>query len=611
MIQQGLIESDRRRIGAELEMFLVDEHWQPKACSLQVLERLDDPHFTTELALFNLEANLDPLESNPRCLRSMEEQLNTLVAKARSAAASVGARVVLTGILPSISPSDLSLDNLTPLERYKILNKALTDLRGDSYHFRILGTDELLLSHDSVMVESCNASFQCHFQLSAEEFPRFYNLAQVLAAPTLALAANSPLLFGKRLWAETRIALFEQAVDTRQARDDLRELPPRVWFGGDYLKESVLELYREDVSRFRALFGVEVEEDSLAVLDRGEIPKLSALSLYNGTVYRWNRACYGVTDGKPHLRIENRLLPSGPSTVDCVANAAFWFGLMAGYAEKYEDITTRLPFEEARTNFHTAARYGMGAELAWFDGSRRPVSKLVEEELLDVAREGLEHAQIDRSDIQRYLGVVEERMTLRQTGTTWLLDSLQGMPDKNSTSEKMSTLTAALCSRQVEGRPVAQWDLANINELGSAMTFQRVGQFMRTDLFTVDAEEPIELVANVMDWNRVRHVLVEDAQHRLVGLVSYRALLRVLGKAASTENSAARPISEIMRKDPICVETSTPTLDAIHLMRQHRLACLPVVRDGRLVGVVTERDFMDITADLLEERLRPGEAEAT
>jgi predicted transcriptional regulator len=603
MIERGMIERGRRRIGAELEMFLVDGHWQPLACSLAVLKELDDPRFTTELAQFNLEANLLPVDFGSGALRRTERQLNTLVAKARSAAAVVGGRVICTGILPTIRTADLGLENLTPYPRYRALNDALTELRGESYEFRILGSDELLLKHDSVMVESCNASFQCHFQLSDEEFPHLYNIAQVLAGPVLSAVGNSPMLFGKRLWSETRIALFEQAVDTRRVRTEIRKVAPRVWFGGGYVRHSVLELFREDLSRFRALLcGLDVE-DSLAVLEAGGVPKLQALCLHNGTVYRWNRACYGVTEGKPHLRIENRIIPSGPSTLDCVANAALWFGLMSALADQYDDITTELPFDRATGNFHAAARYGLGAELNWLDGAVHPAEKLLREQLCPMAREGLRLSGITSGEIDRYMGVIEERVEKKQTGSLWQLRSFEGMPETATPAERAGAITAALYARQIEGRPVAQWELARIDDGGDwATSFQRVDQFMRTELFTVSGEEPVGLVANMMDWNGIRHVLVEDKEHHLVGVVSYRSLLRVLGRA---EAGTDRPISELMRRDPIFVTTDCPTLDAINLMRQHRLSCLPVVKDGCLVGVVTEREFLDITANLMEERLRP------
>lgn len=603
MLAEDLFDRGPRRIGAEQEMFLVAENGLPAPAALAMLEEIDDPHFTTELALFNLEANLDPQVFKGRCLRRMEEQLNTLLAKARTAAATVGARVALVGILPTIRKSDLDLENMTPFPRYHALNDALTSLRGEDYEFRIRGIDELLVQHDSVMVEACNCSFQAHLQVTADEFATMYNIAQVLAAPVLAAATNSPMLFGRRLWAETRIALFEQAVDTRPSSPDLRETMPRVSFGRGYVKDSVLDLFREDVTRFRALLTAEHTEDPMKLLKQGIAPKLPALCLHNGTVYRWNRACYGVTEGKPHLRIENRILPAGPTPVDEIANCALWFGLMLAMAEDVGDVRKHIPFEVAVNNFHNAAQQGYAAQLTWLGGQTLPARQLILTRLLPQAREGLASAGINKRDIDRYLGVIAERMERETTGSHWALRSFNALREESSASEAITAVTEAMIARQGLGRPVARWELARLEEGGDwKNSYVRVEHFMTTDLYTVQEDEPVDLVANLMDWNRIRHVLVEDQQHRLVGLVSYRSLLRVVGRRSADGDSVA--VSEIMTRNPITVEPETPTLDAINLMRQQRMACLPVVKDDRLVGVVTERDFMDITAELLEAKLR-------
>ncbi|HEX9885862.1 MAG TPA: hypothetical protein VGA70_05215, partial [Longimicrobiales bacterium] len=325
MLRQGMIESGVRRIGLEQEMFLVGEDWRPSPVAVEVLELLgDDAPFTTELARFNLEMNVDPQVLVGPCFRTLEREIGVLLDRVRTAASEVGARVCLTGILPTLAKSDLDMDNITPRHRYFALNEALNRMRGgESYRLRIEGTDELNIEHDSVMLEACNTSCQVHLQVSADEFARFYNVAQVVAAPVLASAVNSPLLFGKRLWAETRIALFQQSIDTRGASIDYREVAPRVRFGEGWVRQTVTELFREDIARFRVLLSAPVEGDSVEALARGEIPGLMALQLHNSTVYRWNRPCYGISDGKPHLRIECRVLPSGPTVRDEVANAAF------------------------------------------------------------------------------------------------------------------------------------------------------------------------------------------------------------------------------------------------------------------------------------------------
>ncbi|MEX1309126.1 MAG: glutamate-cysteine ligase family protein, partial [Candidatus Sulfomarinibacteraceae bacterium] len=247
MLEDDLFESDIRRIGAEQELFLVDEHWRPAPIATEVLEEIDDPHFTTELARFNLEFNLDPLVFGGTCLSAMEWQIGELLAVAREAARSCGGDILLTGILPTLVKSDLGLDRMTPNPRYFALNDAMTRLKGGAYEFYLKGMDELHLHHDSIMVEACNTSFQVHFQVAPHEFARIYNVAQAVAAPVMAAAVNSPLLFGKRLWRETRVGLFQQSIDTRRSMPHLREQTPRVSFGRHWVQESALEIFREDI----------------------------------------------------------------------------------------------------------------------------------------------------------------------------------------------------------------------------------------------------------------------------------------------------------------------------------------------------------------------------
>jgi CBS domain-containing protein len=606
MLKEGRIESGIRRIGAEQEMFLVDKTWRPAPGALKMLERLDDPHFTTELGLFNLEANADPQLFTGDGLRKMERQLDELMEKVRVAATSLDLQHVLIGILPTIRKADLGLDNMVPSPRYLALNRALNELRGGAFEFSIKGIDELVVKHDSVMVEACNASFQVHLQVSADEFARMYNIAQVLAAPCLAVATNSPLLFGRRLWAETRIALFQQAVDTRNPEHYLRQSSPRVNFGSRWVKESVLEIYKEDVVRFRTLVGTESDEDPFAELDAGRVPALKALRLHNGTVYRWNRACYGVIDGKAHLRIENRVLPSGPSVLDEVANAAFWLGVMMDMGSRVEDITRHIDFEQAQTNFYAAARDGLTANFTWLDGEEIPASRLVLEQLLPMAQRGLRAAKIDDVDIARYLEVIDSRALTARTGSRWLTQSLADMRErgKGKPGELSNALVAATVARQGTKRPVTEWERARLDEAGMARhNYLKVEQYMTTDIFTVQPDDAVDLVANLMAWERIRHVPVEDKQHRLIGLVSYRAVLRYLSTQTADSPDAHASVAQIMKTDVQTVGPETTTLEAIGLLRRRRIGCLPVVQEGRLVGVITEENFMDIAADLLEQKL--------
>lgn len=494
---------------------------------------------------------------------------------------------------------------MTPIERYFALNRAMSRMRGGAYEFRIKGIDELIVNHDSVMVEACNASFQVHFQVGAEEFANLYNIAQFITGPILAVAANSPLLFGRRLWRETRIAVFRQSVDTRSTNQHLRERSPRVTFGRSWVRNSVIELFQEDISRFRALLGVEDDEDPFASLERGQTPRLKSLRLHNGTVYRWNRACYGLTDGKPHLRIENRVLPAGPTPIDQVANAALWFGMISAMAAEHEDLAGEVEFDVAKGNFFAAAQHGLAAQFTWLDGKVYPARELLLERLIPDARQGLATAGIDQADIDRYLGIIERRVEAGVTGADWLLGSLGSMKDKGTAGERLNALTAATLARQKEGRPIAEWEPARLEEAGGwKFNYLRVEQFMVTDLFTVQEDELIDLVANLMEWERIRHVPVEDPQHRLVGLVSYRNLLRVLAQGRGGGDQSTIAVSEVMKKDPVTVAPEANTLEAIALMRRHKIGCLPVVKDGRLVGLVTDHEFMDIAAELLEQKLR-------
>jgi len=603
MLQDAAFETGIRRIGAEQEMFLVDEKFRAVNSSPQILAELNDPQFVTELGLFNIEFNALPVEFGGRCLHNLNEQITQAVRKARQAAGIHGAGVALVGILPTMKKSDLGLANMTPHPRYRALNDTMTALRGKAYDFHIKGTDEFIIQHDNVMLEACNASFQVHFQVAPDEFARLYNVAQAVAGPTLAVATNSPMLLGKRLWKETRIALFQQSVDTRSSGTHIRQMHPRVSFGSRWVKDSVLEIYRDDISRFRLLFSGEEPEDPFEALAAGRAPQLSALRLHTGTVYRWNRACYGISEGKPHLRIENRVLPAGPTPADQTANAALWFGLMSGVAQTYDDISTHLEFTDAKDNFFSAARHGLAGSMTWTDGVRRTTSEMILDVFLPLAEMGLERGGVDAEDIGRYLGIIEQRVRAEQTGADWMLKSFNSMGEAQGLDKRLSALAQSLVEQQVSEKPAHEWALASIAEESAwEAHYELVGQYMSTDLFTVNEDEVVDMVAAVMQWQHVHHVPVEDTSHRLVGLVTRRAFLRLLAKGILAEDTAIA-VRDIMTTDLIVISPATTTLEAIRLMREHQISGLPVVEDGHLVGMVTERDFMHIARDLIEERL--------
>ena len=296
--------------------------------------------------------------------------------------------------------------------------------------------------------------------------------------------------------------------------------------------------------------------------------------LHNGTVYRWNRPCYGVTEGKPHLRIENRYLPSGPTPVDEMANAAFWFGLITALASAHADVTRVMEFDETLNNFVAAAR------------------------------DGLTRKNIASGDVDRYLGIIDERVERNATGSHWMLSSLAAMKDQGTQGERLSALTAAMARHQWDGTPVARWEPAQLDDAGGwKHNYVQVEQMMTTDLFTVHQDDPVDLVASLMHWRKIRHVPVEDDQNRLAGLVSYRTLLQLVAAGELDAHDKPAAVSDIMKRDPVTVEPEVSTLDAIAIMRNHRIGCLPVVTHGQLVGIITERDFMNIASRLLEARL--------
>ncbi len=608
MLADGMFDTGPRRIGAEQELFLVDNRWQPAPLAEETLNHSTDDRLVTELTRFNLEFNLDPYFFRSDCLSKLENQLNEMLQYTRDVAAKAGAKVVLTGILPTIHLTDLDIANMAPVPRYFAINDAIINLRGGPAQYQIRGADELFFRHENILVEGCNTSFQTHFQVTPEEFPHFYNIAQLVAAPCLAAATNSPVLFGKRLWRETRIALFQQAVDTRSSNLYLREMSPRVHFGTGWLNSSVTEIYKEDISRFRVILTAELE-DPFEVMAKGGIPKLKALQLHNGTVYRWNRACYGVTDGKPHLRIENRILPAGPTVLDEVANAAFWFGLVSGIAAEVDGLTDRIDFDDVKSNFIAAARLGLASQLVWLDEERLPAGELIQKHLLPLSRRGLEKSGIDSGDIDKYLGVLEERVRTNRTGSQWIVESLAKMKRNNPRgrrADRLNAVVAAMYDRQQGDQPGHMWELATSDETRAMRQMQntRVEHFMSTDLYTVNEEELIELVAKLMDWEHIRHVLVEDRDHKLVGIVTHRQLLRHMSMA---DNDARLvPVKEIMTRNPITVTPSTTTASALNTLRSNQISALPVVNEGLLIGIITDRDFYDIASALLDDSITGG-----
>jgi len=590
MLDRGLFESGVTRIGAEQEFCLVDKHFKPSLNALEVLQKVKDDHFTPELARYNLEINLDPLILTGENLSVMHTQLDTLLGKASEAAMSIDEQIILAGILPSIDYRAVQKKYMTPRKRYEELGKIILELRGHDFELNITGVDELIISHSNILFEACNTSFQCHYQIQPDSFIDSYNWAQLLAGPVLSVAANSPILLGKQLWAETRIALFQQSIDTRGKGFHLREREQRVTFGNRWIK-NLGDVYKNDIARHTLLFLMEIERDSLDLLDRGEIPQLEALQLHNGTVYKWNRPCYGVANGVPHLRIENRYLPSGPTTADEIANLAFWSGLMANMPEAYASNWHNLDFDDAKENFYKAAMWGIQSGMVW-EGKLMSATQLILEVLLPISRGGLKKMEISDKDITLYLDIIRRRADKKATGARWMVGSFRRMKESLDKEEASVALTAIMHKRRRSGEPVGEWKLASPEEIESVhIHYDIVSNVMSTDLITVTEEYIVELVLKIMEWRSIRHLPVEGKDGELKGVITKKRLDRYL---KDNKNRHQLTAADVMDQNPTTIKPDEDIKYAMLLMLDEGISCLPVIEQGKLVGIITDKDTQGI-----------------
>jgi len=601
LLDGPLMERGVRCIGAEQEMFLIDRAGRPARIAERMLQELDDPRFVHELALFNLEANLTPQRMGAHALEAMEAELRDLNERARGAAARLNAGVLLTGILPTLKQADLGIESIVPKPRYLRMNDALKRLRGDDFRFSIQGIDQLDVRHENVLLESCTASFQVHFQCAPEEFAELYNVAQVISGPLLAISVNSPLVLGRRLWKESRIALFEGAVDARSDSQQARGQVPRVRFGDGWIANSVMEIFREDVARYRTLLSAHADPDPMQEILAGRAPKLSALRLHNGTVFRWNRACYGVANGQAHLRIEHRPLPAGPTSLDQMANAAFFFGLMAGLSREISDVRREFSFADVKRNFMSAARDGLKSQQSWCSGRSVAAPELILRTLLPLAERGLAALAVTRAEIDRYLAVIEARAGNQQTGARWFLSSHAHLHALRSNDERLRALTLEAKRLSETELPVHSWPLAEPLPTDAWRdSYRTVEQVMSVDLFCVRADDALALALSLMEWHHLRHLPVEDASGALIGIICLRAVLKRVARGLTLENLSVRAL---MRQAPLVVAPETSTLNALAILRDARIGCLPVVRDGKLLGMLTDRDLVAAGTHALEQAL--------
>ncbi|MCP4459526.1 MAG: CBS domain-containing protein [Cytophagales bacterium] len=591
MVKNNLIENDITRIGSEQEFCLVEDNWRPSKKAQEILKTIDDPHFTTELALYNLEINLDPHELKTDCFSKVEHQLKTLLAKAKTSAAKHNNKVVLAGILPSIGQKELEFDYMTPHPRYWALNDTIKELRGSDFKLRIRGVDELSIHHDSVLFEACNTSFQLHLQIAPEDFISSYNWSQAISGPILGISSNSPLLLGRELWSETRIALFQQSIDTRISSFALKDQHARVSFGGGWAQGNVASIFKSDIARHKVILSRTIESNSLQDLEDGKIPKLEALCLNNSTIYRWNRPCYGVGGGKAHLRIENRYIPSGPSTIDEIANFAFWVGLMAGRPAEFDDIRGHMDFRDAKANFFKAARNGKESVMFWME-NQISVRDLVTKELLPMAQWGLEKVGIDNGDIERLLAVIDKR-TSGMIGAKWNIRSYRKLREELTQDDALLALTKSIYDNQQTDMPVHKWPLPEKFEKAQENALQ-VRHIMSTRLYTINENDLADLATSVMRWKDIHHVPVENNAGDLCGLLTWTHMKRY---EEITAEGSHKIVSNLMAKNVISVSPETKIVDAIRLMKKNEIGCLPIAHGKHLVGIITIVDVIPFDND--------------
>ncbi|MCU0264788.1 MAG: glutamate-cysteine ligase family protein [Actinomycetia bacterium] len=457
MLAESRFDFEQPMTGMEVELNLVDDDGQPSLRNAEVLQRIDDPAFVAELAQFNLEINVRPRSLIADGAVGLEGDLRAQLNSANAQARQTGAGFMMIGILPTLMPEHLTSESLSANPRYALLDEQMLLARGEDLHIEIEGVESLETYADSIAPEAACTSVQFHLQVSPDEFAAHWNAAQCLAGVQVALGANSPYFCGRELWRETRIALFTQATDTRPAELKAQGVRPRVWFGERWIT-SVFDLFEENLRYFPALLPILDREDPVAVHDAGGTPHLQELRLHNGTVWRWNRPVYDVVEGRPHLRVENRVLPSGPSVVDVMANGALYYGALRVLAAQDRPVWTQMSFHTAEDNFTEAAVKGIHATQYWPGYGEVPVAELVLRRILPLAHQGLREWGVDDAVRERLLGVIEGRCITERNGAAWQVATVHRLEEQGM--DRLSAL-AEMTRRYVEhmhaNEPVHTW----------------------------------------------------------------------------------------------------------------------------------------------------------
>ncbi|MFF5426675.1 MULTISPECIES: glutamate--cysteine ligase [unclassified Streptomyces] len=463
LLAEKRFDRPRNLMGLEIELNLAGADGLPRMLNGPVLQKIASPDFQTELGMFNLEVNIAPHRLAGRVFDRLAEEVRTSLGYADRKAAELDAGVLMIGILPTLAQRDLVFENLSAADRYTLLNDQILAARGEDFTLDIHGVERLLCTSESIVPEAACTSVQLHLQVTPARFAAVWNAAQAVAGVQIALGANAPFVFGRELWRESRPPLFLQATDTRPPELQAQGVRPRTWFGERWV-DSAYDLFEENLRYFPALLPICDDEDPLLALDEGRVPRLHELVLHNGTVYRWNRPVYGWVDGVPHLRVENRVLPAGPTVTDVIANAAFYYGLVRSLADDPRPVWRRMEFADAEANFDTACRHGIEAELRWPRQGRAggvatlPAVRLVLDELLPLAAAGLDAWHVEPADRDFYLGVIEQRCLRRVNGASWQADTFhKARGDGLDREAALAATTRRYRELTLTGEPVHTW----------------------------------------------------------------------------------------------------------------------------------------------------------
>ncbi|WP_455209332.1 hypothetical protein [Kaarinaea lacus] len=437
--------NDRTVAGFELEAWLVDDQWRPAPINAEFLQAMASPMVCPELASFNVEFNYTPHDLHGSALNRIQIEMKDLWQRGSEVAKQLNSQLAMIGILPTVDENFLTMQHISSMNRFRALNEQVLRLRqGRPLELNIHGADHLRTSHTNVMFESATTSFQIHLQVPVQLAVRAYNASMIVSAATVAVSANSPFLCGKDLWAETRVPLFEQSVELGGYEPGAHGPMRRVTFGSGYLRDSVFECFSENLEHYPVLLPELIDEP---------LERFSNVRLHNGTLWRWNRPLIGFENDHGHIRIEHRVVPAGPSVIDAVANAAFYFGLVINLMQREIQPEMQLPFIQARDNFYNAAKHSYDGQMTWLDGSKSNIRTLILKDLLPIAALGLEKAGIDANDIDTYLGIIEQRTNNACNGAAWQ------RAFTTRYGKDMQSLTRAYVERQNSGVPVHEWDL--------------------------------------------------------------------------------------------------------------------------------------------------------